>query len=90
MSNGTMLSHLKNVKVELSSDMDHMIVMNTRITASNLDKILPSYETTLALSQPDMQPFLNIPCQVFPGLLQAVHFSSSESGKCLLHSTAGG
>ncbi|XP_056694425.1 structural maintenance of chromosomes flexible hinge domain-containing protein GMI1 isoform X2 [Spinacia oleracea] len=84
MSNGTLISHLKNVKVELSSDMDHMIVTNTRITASNLDKIRPSYEATLALSQPDMQPFLNIPCQVFPGPLQAVHFSSSESGKGLL------
>uniref|UniRef100_A0A803L2J8 Protein DEFECTIVE IN MERISTEM SILENCING 3 n=1 Tax=Chenopodium quinoa TaxID=63459 RepID=A0A803L2J8_CHEQI len=82
MSNETVISHLQNVKVELSSDMHSMIVMNARIKTDKLDIIRPSYEAMLALSLPHKGPILSI--SSVPGSLQRVHFSSSESGKGLL------
>ncbi|KMT18530.1 hypothetical protein BVRB_2g026680 [Beta vulgaris subsp. vulgaris] len=55
-SNGVVLSHLKNVKVDLSSDMYHLIVSNVRITTDKLDIIIPIYEAVLVLSRPDKRP----------------------------------
>ncbi|XP_056694419.1 structural maintenance of chromosomes flexible hinge domain-containing protein GMI1 isoform X2 [Spinacia oleracea] len=84
MSNDTIISSKKKAKVELSSDTDCIIVTNVRVIADTLDKIRPSYDATLALSQPGYQPFFNIPCQVFPGPPATVKIFSSVPDKGLL------
>ncbi|KNA17555.1 hypothetical protein SOVF_078860 [Spinacia oleracea] len=58
--------------------------LNVRVIADTLDKIRPSYDATLALSQPGYQPFFNIPCQVFPGPPATVKIFSSVPDKGLL------
>ncbi|CAO2838616.1 unnamed protein product [Amaranthus hypochondriacus] len=85
ISKSIVLSLKRSTKVELSLDKSRMKVSNTRVTTDKLDDIRPSYEATLALSQPnDKKPFLRIPCQVFPGPPYFVRFHMSESGKELL------
>ncbi|KAL2921819.1 Structural maintenance of chromosomes flexible hinge domain-containing protein GMI1, partial [Bienertia sinuspersici] len=84
LSIGVVLSHIKNVKVELSLDLLHVTVSNLRIATNKLDDIRPSYKAVLALSQPDRQPFLRVPCLVFPGPIKSVHLHSSETNKELL------
>lgn len=68
--NGGVLADFNKMKLELSSDNLTLKVKDVLIESSDLDKIRPSYATTLVLCPRDELPSISVACEVNPGPLE--------------------
>lgn len=68
--NGGVLADFDKMKLELSSDNLTLKVKDVLIESSDLDKIRPSYATTLVICPRDELPSISVACEVNPGPLE--------------------
>ncbi|KAJ9680038.1 hypothetical protein PVL29_021800 [Vitis rotundifolia] len=68
--NGGVLADSDKMKLELSSDNLTLKVKDVLIESSDLDKIRPSYATTLVICPRDELPSISVACEVNPGPLE--------------------
>ncbi|KAL6320446.1 hypothetical protein AAG906_007143 [Vitis piasezkii] len=68
--NGGVLADFDKMKLELSSDNLTLKVKDVLIESSDLDRIRPSYATTLVICPRDELPSISVACEVNPGPLE--------------------